>query len=111
MMPKTNNKETVLEWKEEQSNQIIIVHPNDKDVLCGRGRGNFFHEGNQRFMKIVGTNLQLYIAASSRSQKSNIVKAVAEEVLGQGARFLKQVRGSCYWYEASTKAARLKVSV
>ena len=109
-MPKTNKKETVLEW-EENSNHIIIVCPSDKDVLCGRGRGNFFHEGNQRFLEIVGTNLHLYITASSRSQKLQIVKAVAEKVLEEGARFLKQERGSCDWYEAGVKDARLKVSV
>ena len=110
MMHQTNKKETVLEW-EENSNHIIIVCPSDKDVLCGRGRGNFFHEGNQRFLEIVGTNLHLYITASSRSQKSQVMKAVTEEVLEEGARILKQERGSCDWYEASIKAARLKVSV
>jgi hypothetical protein len=110
MMPKTNNKETVLERKEENSKHIIIVHPTDKDVLCGRGRGNFFHQGNQRFREIVGTSLQLYLTASSRSQKSKVVKATAEKVLEQGARFLKQERGSCDWYEAGVQTAREKVS-
>jgi hypothetical protein len=111
MMPKTNNQETVFEYM-DNSKQFIIIHPTDKDVLCGRGRTHFFNEGNRRFREIVGTNLQLYLTASSRGQKSKIVKAVVEEVLGKGARFLKQERGSCdSWYEAGIKEARLKVSV
>jgi len=112
MMPKANKKETVLQREEENSNHIIIiiVRPTYKDVLCGRGRENFVHEGNHRFREIVGTSLQLYLTASSRSQKSKVVKATAEKVLEQGARFLKQERGSCDWYEAGVQTAREKVS-
>jgi hypothetical protein len=33
MKPKTNNKENVLEWKEETSNHIISVPPTDRNVL------------------------------------------------------------------------------
>jgi len=113
MMPETNKKETGLEWKEDNSKHIIIVHSTDKDVLCGRGRTHLFHEGNRRFRGIVNASRQLYLATPSRGQKSKIVKAVVKEVLGQGARFLKQVRGgSCdSWYEAGLKEVRLKVSV
>ena len=110
MMPNTSNKDTFLTQEEDNSKHIIIVPPTEKDVLCGRGRTHFFHEGNQRFREIVGTRLQLYLTAPSRSQKSKIVKAIAEEVLEEGARFLKQIRGSRDWYEAGANTAREKVS-
>jgi hypothetical protein len=110
MMPKTNTNETIDTWKEENSKHIIIV-PTDNDVLCGRGRSNFFHKGNQRFRQVVGKSLHSYLTAPTRSQKSKIVKAVAKEVLEQGARFLKQAGGSNDWYEADIKTAQDKLSI
>jgi hypothetical protein len=88
----------------EMSSTII---PTNKDVLCGRGKTNFFHEGNAKFRQAVGAYLEDYIEAQNRSQKSAIVKEIADCVLQQGGRFLKLRKGE--WYDGGVKTAREKV--
>ena len=82
--------------------------PTNKDVLCGRGKTNFFHEGNEKFRQVVGAYLEAYINAQNRSQKSAIVKEIADCVMQQGGRFLKLRKGE--WYDGGVKTAREKVS-
>jgi hypothetical protein len=86
---------------------VSMIIPTDKDVLCGRGKTNFLHEGNIKFRQHVGANLEAYINAQTRSQKSALVKAIADYVLKQGGRFLKLEKG--VWYDGGVKTAREKV--
>jgi hypothetical protein len=104
MPPKTSKKRKTQEFR-------IHVIPTENDVLCGRGRTNFFHEGNKRFREIVGQNLQQYLTALSRSEKSRIVKGIAQQTYAQGARFLKQDKDTSDWYKAGILAAQEKVSL
>lgn len=88
------------------------ILPTSKDVLCGRGKTHFFHEGNAKFREIVGVNLGTYLNATSRSEKSAIVRTIADEVLRQGARFLLRKKGDgMRWYDGGVVTARAKVRV
>mmetsp|Transcript_18950 Transcript_18950/g.31397 ORF Transcript_18950/g.31397 Transcript_18950/m.31397 type:complete len:278 (+) Transcript_18950:26-859(+) len=110
-MPKTSSrrKSVALSSKEDAKTQPVGLVPTDKDVLLGRGRTNFFHQGNVRFREIVGSKLNVYLCATSKSHKSEIVRAIADEVLAD-ARFLKQHGANTFtWYDAGIKAARAKV--
>lgn len=101
------NKNTNKDAEEEQPDMMVI--PEQNDVLLGRGRTNFWHEGNVRFRQIIGSHLQTYLVSVSRSQKSRVVRQIADEVL-TGARCLKQSPSAPFhWYNAGVKAAREKV--
>jgi hypothetical protein len=88
---------------------LPIVVPNDKDVLCGRGKAFFQHEGNKIFREIVGNMIGRYLRAERKSEKSKIVTAIAEEVMKTGARFLKRKDKVNEWYEGGFTLARQKV--
>ena len=92
----------------ESDNRVVV--PTSTDVLCGRGRTFFSHPGNRQFREIVGKSLGAYLDAPTRSQKSKIVKMIANEALEQGARFLKRESKSKSWYVAGVKVAQNKVS-
>lgn len=116
-MPKVSSRFSFIEHSSDEdennsSSSTSGIVPTDKDVLCGRGRTNFYHEGNKRFREIVGKNLQTYLSAPSRTMKSRIVRSIADEILEGGARFLKyNENGSMQWHESGINVAREKVSV
>lgn len=83
--------------------------PGDKDILCGRGRVNFYHKGNELFRKIVGKHLNGYVTARSRVERSVVIKKIAEEIRATGCRFLKLSSGTNVWYEAGSKVAKQKI--
>jgi hypothetical protein len=91
----------------EQS-ELAVVVPLPKDILCGRGKSTFNHEGNKRFRKIVYKYINAYIS-SPRSKRSDVVKAALNETLGTGARFLKKLENSLEWYDGGERVAREKV--
>ena len=92
----------------EQSSVAVIV-PSTNDILCGRGKAFFKHEGNKRFRDIVDKYINAYIQASQRSKRSEIVKAVVNEMLETGARFLKKSENKLEWYDGGEKLAKEKV--
>jgi hypothetical protein len=50
-MPKTNNQETVFEYM-DNSKQFIIIHPTDKDVLCGKAENTSSTQVTDDFGKL-----------------------------------------------------------
>lgn len=85
------------------------IEPTDTDVLCGRGRTNFFHKGNERFRRIVGENLDEYLKTQHKNDKSKIVYRIADLIMEGGTRYLKMDETG-RWYEMDDKAGREKVS-
>lgn len=66
-----------------------LVTPQRYDILCGRGRGWVFqHPGNVLFRAVVEKKARHYASASTKAQKSSIIRAIASEVLSTGARVL-----------------------
>ena len=92
----------------EQSSVAVIV-PSTNDILCGKGKSFFNHEGNKRFRDILDKYINAYIQASQRTKRSEIVKAVINETLETGARFLKKLENKLEWYDGGEKLAKEKV--
>ena len=67
--------------------------PKDMDVVCGRGCASVNRPGNKRFTAIVQTGLEEYEKALTRVDKTMVVAKVLDEVLQNGARFLKKAKG------------------
>jgi len=88
--------------------QFSPVVPSESDVLCGRGRQCFEHEGNKRFRYIVAANLQEYLTAKTRQDKTLVVYTVIYEVLENGGRFLKRDSHG-QWYDSGMRGAKEKV--
>ena len=92
----------------EQRSFAVIV-PSTNDILCGRGKAFFKHEGNKRFRDTIDKYINAYIKVSQRSKRSEIVKAVVNETFGTGARFLKKSENKLEWYDGGKKLAKEKV--
>lgn len=75
--------------------------PTSKDILCGRGKGNLRHEGNQYFMKIIRANLQRYIDAPKRIDKSLVVSLIVSSLKDDGYSFVRQDTKTRRWFQLS----------
>jgi hypothetical protein len=83
--------------------------PSENDVTCGRGKNRWNTPGNLLFKKVMQQKLQSYYEASSRGEKSRIVKDVVRSVQNSGSRFMKK-DNTGKWQELSPRAARTKVA-
>ena len=109
MLKSDTHLDEVRSVSDTEINGTII--PTNNDVMCGRGKTHFFHEGNAKFREIVGAHLGAYLHTKTRSQKSKIVRDVADELLGQGTRFLhKKGKHDQGWFDGGVTTARAKVS-
>jgi hypothetical protein len=82
--------------------------PTDVDVCCGRGKRNWNHVGNVNFRKLIQNNVERYVAAPTKNEKTAVVISLVDEVREQGGHFLKQnVAGS--WFDIGDHQAREKV--
>ena len=86
-----------------------FVTPSANDVLCGRGRISFQHEGNRKFRFLIASHLSEYTQARTKKQKIDLVRSIAQTIRDRGGRFLKQDRETQLWYDAGIQAARKKV--
>jgi hypothetical protein len=92
----------------EQS-KFSILQPCTNDILCGRGKSFFNHEGNKRFRDILSKYVNDYRNASHRTKRSDVVKAVVYETLETGARFLNRQERKSEWYDGGETLAKNKV--
>lgn len=60
------------------------------DVLCGRDKNAFNNAGNRRFRFLVSQAMGSYLRASTRSEKSVVIRSVVEMVRCNGGRFLQE---------------------
>mmetsp|Transcript_50842 Transcript_50842/g.76015 ORF Transcript_50842/g.76015 Transcript_50842/m.76015 type:complete len:338 (-) Transcript_50842:119-1132(-) len=82
--------------------------PAKHDVICGKGKTCFEHEGNIRFRKLVGTYLTKYSGASTKIEKSSIVSEIIETTRENGS-FIKKRPKCGTWFEVGKHLAREKV--
>ncbi len=84
--------------------------PHPYSVVLGRGRTND-HVGNKRLKVMVEMELDKYVRAKSRREKSFVVARVMENIQdacnGEGA-FVRNDQGR--WYEVDDSTAREKIS-
>lgn len=84
--------------------------PAKDDILAGRGRQCYNHEGNKRFQEIVQKNKAKYTKARNRMEKSLIVDHVLEQVrnLTPSSGFIKKNSKTGQWFRLDSTAAREK---
>ena len=88
---------------DEPSQQLSTpgYQPTDHDIICGRGRGNFHHEGNKVYLSLLRKTTKSYLVATKRVDKSAIISNVVALLKERGFRFLKQDEKNKRWYELS----------
>jgi hypothetical protein len=87
--------------------------PGDDDVICGRGRNCFNHNGNERFRRIVTGYLEQYSKSSSKMEKSYILSDIVAKVRKSspnGGGFVKKCPETKRFYEVGCFLAREKTS-
>jgi len=93
---------------EEEARSGVILHPNEMDVLCGRGRPYQDFPGNLRVGRIVDQHVAQYLETHERLTKTMIAISIVKNVQTFGGRFL--ARRDDGWELASDKVARGKIS-
>mmetsp|Transcript_18808 Transcript_18808/g.27815 ORF Transcript_18808/g.27815 Transcript_18808/m.27815 type:complete len:223 (-) Transcript_18808:319-987(-) len=90
--------------------QSFVIKPNPTDVLCGRGKTCFEHEGNDAFRKVVARHIDAYSIAPTKKAKMQVVVRVVDIVISQGGRFLirNHVGGPHYWVDGGSKQGKKK---
>lgn len=83
--------------------------PRSQDICCGRGKRNWTHSGNVWFRNLIQANVDRYMQAPSKTDKTAVVISVVEQVRGEGAFFVKQDEDSGRWYDIGDTQAREKV--
>lgn len=94
--------------KSQQQISTVPVAPTLDDILCGRGKTCFEHEGNRRFRLVLLEHIPKYIEAPTRKLKTVVVRAILQQLMGVGARFLKR-SSKGYWYDSGLRGAKQKV--
>jgi len=110
------------------NNNKSVMSPND--VLLGKEKEIYNHSGNQRFRKLINSNIHHYMEITSKTMKSHYIDQVYAELKKLGFRFHKRRNESSIssysdgrnddngrnddkeilWHEINNKEARLKVS-
>eukprot|EP00546_Thalassionema_frauenfeldii_P004574 CAMPEP_0178919418 /NCGR_PEP_ID=MMETSP0786-20121207/14423_1 /TAXON_ID=186022 /ORGANISM="Thalassionema frauenfeldii, Strain CCMP 1798" /LENGTH=383 /DNA_ID=CAMNT_0020593341 /DNA_START=49 /DNA_END=1200 /DNA_ORIENTATION=+ len=85
--------------------------PGKFDVICGKGKGCFNHEGNKHFREIVAKQLDPYSEANTKLAKSAIVSSIITMVrdLSPNGGFIKRDTSTGLWHEVGDHLAREKV--
>jgi hypothetical protein len=82
-----------------------------QDVICGQ-RGlkdtSHKHTGNERFRVIIEIKLPTYRKATTRVEKTNLIRQIVEMVRQSGGKFLRQELQGGLWYDIGNIRAREK---
>ena len=91
---------TVAKVEQQTVKKQRLVKPNVNDVLCGQYR---LHRGNVQFQDIVNSKKTLYLAASTKFEKSQILTSIVNKIrsMNPPGRFLKEEKGM--WYREFVK--------
>jgi hypothetical protein len=82
--------------------------PSEIDIVCERGKAFAQHPGNKKFSEAIRSNLQRYVEAHKRVDKSLIVAYVTSSLRQGGGRFIKLDNKSKRYYEISQDQAHGK---
>ncbi|CAJ1932671.1 unnamed protein product [Cylindrotheca closterium] len=101
---KVNNRASPSQ-QQQQTPRLPLANanyrPTGQDIICGRGRGSFSHEGNQVYLSLLRRNAHAYVGAKKRVEKSAIISTIVSSLKESGFRFLKQEDKNKRWYELS----------
>jgi hypothetical protein len=68
----------------------IDYKPTNYDILSGRGKTLNTHKGNMHFIDMIKSNLQQYIDAPRRMNKSFVIGELVAIIFASGSRFIKK---------------------
>jgi hypothetical protein len=106
-------EEIALEKKRSKTQLAEDIEPSDTDVVCGKGKHVFSHEGNRRFRQLVEMSLDRYSEANTRGKKKQVVDDIVEMVrlrsMNNRGGFVRQDETSGRWWEIGSQYAKEKV--
>jgi len=91
----------ILKMYLQQTNGDLIC-------LCGRGGHNNHHPGNQNYLDLIKSRLQVY-RSLSKKEKEEFTNSLVQEFEDQGRRFFK-VNQDDEWEEMDKGSVRAKIS-
>ena len=111
MMISPNNKDILLgrggNNNKNEGNELLIS-PNSKDILLGRGGNNNKNEGNELLRNLCRAKASEY-TQSSKKERANIINHLLEETKSS-TRFLFRSKITGHWEKAEKNTSREKVS-
>lgn len=84
--------------------------PTDNDVISGRGRGVWTHQGNIILKSVIKSHCEKYDKAANKSEKIKITNEVYEIMVSRGARYIRQEDEEGRWVELTKEEAREKTA-
>lgn len=108
----SNNISTNLSSQRRPKRLLPIdFEPSDADVICGKGKNAFLHEGNCRFRRILEQHLHAYHQADTREKRSVVVDTIIGLVRKDcvnGGGFVRQDENG-RWWEIGCASAKEKI--
>jgi len=107
---------SLIEEHEESSTNPLLqrsFEPGSSDVILGRGKKCFHHEGNENFRKTVASRLIEYKrAGKNRTEKTHILFSVVSSIRRANpiGRFIKKNPDTKRWYDVGDFVAKEKIS-
>ncbi|CAB9502932.1 Nitrilase family, member 2 [Seminavis robusta] len=85
--------------------------PTRHDVINGRGRKSYNHIANRRFRQLIAMNLERYLAARCKVDKTLVVVGIVDTIRNAKPTggFLKRCPKTARWISLSDESAREKV--
>jgi hypothetical protein len=80
------------------------------DVLCGRGGRSNHHTGNKRYRHVVSEAKLAYRNAEAKTTKTDMSRAIVENVCAYGGRFIKREESTGRFFVLTKAEARKKTS-
>jgi hypothetical protein len=74
--------------KNQSTTRIIIQHPSELDILCGKSRECSSHAGSRRFRSFIDEYQARYGEATNKQDRMKITKHIVS-TLGRSSRFLR----------------------
>ena len=82
--------------------------PSDNDVILGKGKKNWHHQGNIRFRQLTRSQVKAYQKYPEKEDRDQIIRNIIQEVLVRGGRFVRQNEDGD-WFDIGEGQARDKV--
>lgn len=87
---------------------MMISTPTEVDVLCGRGKTCFHHEGNDQFRILIAEHADTYQMATTKKAKMQVVMLIVDIVVARGGRFLIKGENGQTWIDGGQKQGKKK---
>lgn len=91
------------------ADDTLLLHPASFDVLCGRDREAFNHNGNIHYRHVINKNRKKYQSTKSRRAKSRMTDDIIDFIRARG-RFVKFDENTKVWYPLTNEEAHSKVA-